>query len=388
LTAEAAIKVIDADTHLTEPPDLWSARLPGRYSDRGPRVEVERSSGLPRWTLGGRWLAPVGRHSAAGWKEHYSTPPTFEEVLPACYDPKARLQWMDEQGIFAQVLYPNLVAFEGHALMALHDRQLELAIIRTYNDYVLEVASAAPDRFVPIASLPFWDRDESVKELRRCRDNGHRGLLWADTLAKHGLPTYSDPYWDPVYAAAQELEMSVNFHIGIGQTEADAMSMLAAGAEIPQRTEWVAINAYMSNAATIAHLIMSGLCDRFPRLRFVSVESGFGYVPYLLEALDWAFVVNYNGPATFPGRLLPSEYFRRQIYTMFWFEQTTLPLLEGFADNVMFETDFPHGSSLSPGPGSNAPAPWTLISSAIDRVGVPVMQKVLHDTAARVYGLP
>src|SRR5436309_1534695 len=79
-------------------------------------------------------------------------------------------------------------------------------------------ASSAPDRFVCMAMLPFWDVEESVKELRRCHAMGHRGVLWAATLDKHGFPDFTNPHWDPVYAASQELDLSINFHVGVGNS--------------------------------------------------------------------------------------------------------------------------------------------------------------------------
>src|SRR2546421_2664088 len=191
--AATAIRVIDSDTHLTEPPDLWTARIPERFRADAPAVRFDEDSGRWRWQIGGRWCSSVGNYSVAGWPEFYpSCPPTLDEADPACYDTKARLAHMDANGIFAQVLYPNVIAFEGHAFMALGDDDLKLACVRTYNDYQCEFASLAPERFVCLAMVPFWDLDASVEELRRCHAMGHRGLLWASTLDRHGLPDYTD----------------------------------------------------------------------------------------------------------------------------------------------------------------------------------------------------
>jgi uncharacterized protein len=117
----------------------------------------------------------------------------------------------------------------------------------------------------------------------------------------------------------------------------------------------------------------------------VSVESGFGYVPFLLDSLDWQWS-GLGGRGAFPDRLWPSEYFRRQVYTMFWFEKDALSLLPNFAENVMFETDFPHPTCLHPGPG-HAPSPREVIRRDTEIVGEEVMRKVLYETPARVYHL-
>jgi predicted TIM-barrel fold metal-dependent hydrolase len=140
----------------------------------------------------------------------------------------------------------------------------------------------------------------------------------------------------------------------------------------------------MGNGDSIAAIVTSGLCDRFPRLKFVSVESGFGYITYLMESLDWHWK-GYGAHLKSP--MLPSEYFRRQCYGCFWFERATLPLLSTYPDNFMFETDYPHPTSMSPGPASPAQLPKDHIAEAFADVPAELAHKALHDNAAAVYHL-
>jgi uncharacterized protein len=384
---EAPIRVIDADTHLTEPPDLWTARLPEPFRAEAPSVRFHEASGTWRWVVGERWCSLVGNYSVAGWHQFPpSCPPTLEEADPACYDSAARLAHMDKQGIYAQVLYPNVIAFEGHAFMALKDDALKLACVRTYNDYLSEFASAAPERFILLTMLPFWDLDASIQELRRCRGMGHRGVLWATAMDKHGLPGFTEPHWDSLYAAARDLDMSINFHVGVGNTSEEIEQAMNREDYDPASNAARSSMTFIGNARNIGLLLTSGICDRFPDLNFVFVESGFGYIPFLLDSLDWQWL-NSGGRERYPARLLPSEYFRRQAYSMFWFEKDTLELLPKYEDNVMFETDFPHPTSLHPGPASYSPPPAEVIRRDTEIVGEAVMRKVLHDNAARVYHL-
>lgn len=384
---DSTIRVIDADAHLTEPANLWTARIPTRFKNQAPRVELHEETDQWRWRLGGRWLALVGQNSHGGWKEFApSFPPTFEEIDPAALEIKPRLEWMDKYGIYAQALYPNLIAFEGHAIIALDDPELKLAIIQTYNDYLAEFVSSAPKRFILLANMPFWDLDQSIAELKRCHAMGFRGIVWAATMAKHGLPGYTNAFWDPFYTVAQDLGMSINFHVGVGNTEAER-TVTRSGDGVKYNAEVSARRTalgFLGNARTVGHLIMDGLCDRFPELKFVSVESGFGYLPYLLEALDWQWL---NAGGRNMDRLLPSEYFRRQIYTMFWFERSSLPLVGLYPDNVMFETDFPHPTSLTPGEGSTSPGPDDVIRNVADLLGPELTDKVMWKNAANVYHL-
>ena len=382
---DAGLRVIDTDTHLTEPADLWTARIPARFRADAPHVETDERSGMLRWKIGDRWGSLVGNYSVAGWSEFPpSCPPTLDDADPACYDAKARVEHMDRNGIYAQVLYPNIISFEGHAFMSLPDDDLKLACVQTYNDYQQEFASAAPERFVTLAVMPFWNVEQSVAEMRRCAATGHRGVLWASTMDKHGLPDFPDPHWDPVYAAATELGLSINFHVGVGNSAEEIDAAMNRSAWEPAYQTARSSMSYVANYRTIGHLITSGVLDRFPTLDFVSVESGFGYLPFLLDALDWQWMAT-GAKHHYPDRLMPSEYFRRQLYGTFWFEKDALPLLANYQDNIMFETDFPHPTSLAPGPASFSPSPAEIIARDIEIVGEDVMRKVLQDTACRVY---
>jgi uncharacterized protein len=383
---DARIAVVDVDSHLIEPPDLWTKRLSAKWADVAPRVVADPSTGVERWRIGDAWCAGVGMQSQIGWRETPpSFPPTWKEVPPNTYEHEGRLAWMDEHGIDAQVLYPNVVTFDGHAIMALESRELQAAIYQAYNDYVYEFSRHQPDRFVPIAAVPFWDVEATVAEMTRCAELGFTGIVWAATMDRHGLPSFTDHHWDAVYERAQALQLSINFHVGVGNTA----DYIASYRELHDGKFdygfWAASStqSFLANGTTVTRLIMSGVCQRFPDLRFVSVESGFGYVPYLLEALDWQWR-GCGGPKHNPDLLLPSEYFRRQMFCTFWFEQDSLPLVSQFADNVMFETDFPHSTALAPG-ASSAPSPRQVIAEDAQVVDRAVMEKVFSTNARDLY---
>ncbi|MXZ78355.1 MAG: amidohydrolase [Acidimicrobiia bacterium] len=395
------IKIIDTDTHVTEPPDLWTSRLPRKWASICPRVELNQSSGLECWRVGDEWLNPVAYYSVAGWPEYPpSHPPTLAEADSGAWDPAERLRRMDEYGIYAQVLYPNIIGFDTQVFMTQTDSDFSLACVRAYNDFLTDFASEDPNRLVPIAMLPFWDLEASVAEIVRCADLGHRGVLFANQYENAGLPPFVDPHWDPVLHTASEYQMSINFHASFSSKSSMAPSALAkltletkqSIARDPSnrdaRAEYARLGAMsvISNHNAILRLLTSGLCDRFPTLPFVSVESGFGYVPYLLEAIDWHWV-NFGARDAFSERLLPSEYFRRQAYGTFWFERGTLALLPDYADNFMFETDYPHPTSISPGPASVVDIPRRHAASLLEGLPDDVVKKVLHDNAARLYRL-
>ena len=184
------------------------------------------------------------------------------------------------------MLYPNVVTFDGHAILALESREHQAAIYQAYNDRVYEFSRHQRDRFVPLAAVPLWDVEATVAEMTRCAELGFTGVVWAATMDRHGLPSFTDHQWDPVYKRAQDLELSINFHVGVGSTANDITSFRDLRDGQFDYGYWAGTSTqhFLANSNTVTRLIMSGVCQRFPDLRFVSVESG---VPYLLEALDW-----------------------------------------------------------------------------------------------------
>ena len=394
------IPVIDVDAHLTERPELWVDRLPTRYREIGPRVETS-PSGREVWLIGDKMVQGAAATSAAGLDEYWPDyPKTLAEVDPAAYDAHARAAKLDEFKIQSQVLYPNLLAFNLFEFFEVGDDEFRLACVRAYNDYLTEFAAEVPGRFVPISVLPFWDIEETVREIERMHDAGHGGLLFANAPEMIDLPPLRDPHWDPVYATAQERHMSLNFHIGFGGFDAtlgvsafpsrSRRATSAGQAELAQfRADLSKVTTLglISNSRAIVEVLVSGICERFPLLNFVSVESGFGYVPYLIEALDWQWL-NNGARAVFPDRLMPSEYFRRQVYATFWFEGPTVTrYVDLFPDNVMFESDFPHPTCLAPGPVSHSDSPDKVIEENLSGLSEDILMKILHANAARVYNL-
>lgn len=385
------LRVIDADSHVIEPTDLWSKRLPSSMADRSPRVVWDDVGKVHRWMVADRWLSPVASYNMARWKEFVpSYPDTLEESDPAGFDPHRRLERLDEYQIYAQVLYPNIIGFDTHAFMALGP-EMSLECVRAYNDFLTEFASADPRRLLPIAMLPFWDVDATITEMQRCRDMGHRGALWAAQFDKIGLPGITRPHWDRVYAAAQDLDVTLNLHIGIGafsDQDRDFIERTRREFTVSGYTVGSALT-FLSNIKTIGLLLTSDLFDRFPQLQVVSVESGFGYLPYLLESLDWQWK-NSGGLQHHPTRRMPSEYFFTNVYGTFWFESESLALLNyrpEYADHLMFETDFPHPTSLTPGPASYAENPHAMLRKNLSGLPDAVVEKLVWGTASRLYGV-
>jgi len=383
--------VVDVDSHVAEPEDLWTSRLPVSARERAPHVEWDADAGERRWKVGDILLSSVGEYCTAGWPEPFpSHPPTLEEADPACWDPKARLRRLDEEGIAAQVLYPNIIAFDTHAFYDGLGSELALECVRAYNDYITDFASADPDRLIPITMLPFWDVDASVKEMQRASAMGHRGVLMAALLGEIGLKNLHDEVWEPLLGAAQELELPINLHVGISSRKKEASEKGWGKLTKTALEERTNRRAFITNSAAsrsnlvraIAEVVLYNIPHRFPKLKFVSVESGFGFLPYTLEHLDW-YWGSSGANLEFPDRELPSEYWRRQFFATFWFESASSALIGEFQDNLMFETDFPHETSLQ----ANGKKAVQVAQARSEELEQSVACKVLSGNAKSLYKL-
>lgn len=378
-------RVVDIDTHITEPADVWTSRVPAKWGEQVPHVK--RVNGVDLWFIGDKPVGMPGAYSAAG---HTGSFPdmrkTYEDIPPAMVEAKARLAFMDAEALWANVLYPNVGGFGAGGFLKIGDPELVLACVRAYNDWLWEWAGADRRRLVPVMATPFWDVPAAVAEIERCAKLGYRALLFCNQPQDHGQPSLRDPHWDPIWAAAQAAGLSVSFHVGGGDLGGQAMASEPIG--IKANFARISTLAFLDNGRCLADLILSGIPHRFPRLPLVSVESGVGWIPFVLEALDWQWK-NNGVPKEHPEwDLLPSEYFRRQIFASFWFEEDAVAkALELYPDNILFETDYPHPTCQAPGPASAGTHPRVYAERALAGVPEPVVAKVLQDTATKLYGL-
>ena len=324
----------------------------------------------------------------AGWHEHPPFHPRrFTDTDPVAWDATRRAGLMDSYGVRAQVLYPNVAVFDAKSIVGMGDTALQLACIEAYNDFLVDFGNEQPGRFIAVSGLPFWDLSATLAEIERCAAIGHKGIVFTQDPSYFGLPQLTDRYWDPMWASAQEKGLPVNFHIASG--DLDLFNVGHPDNGVHANYAAMGVSFFLANARTIAQLVTGGICHRFPNLNFVSVESGIGWIPFALEALDWQWRncgVHKEHPEY---ELLPSEYFRRQIYGCFWFERdTALAAIDQIgADNILYETDFPHPTSMSPGPASDAQRPDDYLREVFSAVDDATMRKILHDNAARIYHL-
>jgi uncharacterized protein len=382
----AGIRVVDADTHFTEPHDLWTSRAPAGWADRVPRVQDV--DGTPMWTVDSVVLGRAGASSVVrrdGSKSRGSEfiQWRFDEAHLGAYEVAARLEVMDDLGIWAHIVYPNAVGFGGQKFAEVTDPELRLLCVTLFNDAMAELQDTSHGRLFPMGLVPWWDIDAAVAEVERIHALGLHGVNTNADPQNQGLPDLGERHWDPFWEVCADLHLPVNFHIGASQS---SMSWFGSTPWPSQGDDQkLAIGSammYLSNAAVLANLIISGVLERFPTLQVVSVESGIGWIPFFLQALDHQVRETVPQAVEYLS-MMPSGYFRRQMHGCFWFEQYGLAeAIDALGDeHVMFETDFPHPTCLYPDSLVEATAALSTLTPA-------VRAKVLSTNAIGLYGLP
>ncbi|MDQ4420372.1 amidohydrolase family protein [Sphingobium sp. DEHP117] len=374
---------IDADAHITEPRDTWTSRVSSKYKDRVPTVRLDPATGAETWYMGDNKMATVGLTATAGFaREMPEFPLTYEDAIPASYDSGARLKFMDEAGIWAQVLYGNVGGFGAQQFLSGDDRDLANECVRAYNDFLVDWTSVDARRFVKNVAVPFWDIDATVKEIERCAKLGFGGITFTGAPHDFGFPFIGDRHWDPLWSVAVDTGLPINFHIGSG----DLTTL-----DFPKRCEvdgfasaWArgSADCFLMNAFQLNDLLFSGVLARHPKIKFVSVESGIGWIPFVLEAADHQFKVNDVSRSRPDFKMLPSEYFRQNVYACYWFEKDAPSQVISTVgeDNILFETDFPHPTCLY----DNIPE---AIETALGKFDHVVKDKILFGNAAKLYNI-
>ncbi len=371
----ASLRVISADSHTMEPPDLWTERLGKKHGDRTPQVKLT-SKGHLFVAPGVRPFAVAGGFGAGRsgkeLKEHLKH--GYEAARPAGWDPVERIKDQDIDGVEAEVLYTTL----GMPLFGLNDAQLQRECFAVYNDWVAEYCAYSPRRLHAIALVSLEDLGEGVKELTRCAKMGLKGaMIWGSAPADR---PYHSALYDPFWAAAQDLEMPISLHVITARDQAPGPKP-APEQRVPAHI--ATLSGYMSLIhevqRSLTDIIVSGVLERFPRLKIVSAENDTGWLPHFMYRLDHAFE-KFNGMNDEqPLKMKPSDYVRRNLWATFQDDPTGPSAYRSFGeDNYMWASDFPHTDSTWP---------HSREVIAKDFSGVPdnVTAKIVFDNANRLY---
>jgi uncharacterized protein len=379
IDGEQGYPIIDADTHVTEPPDLWLKHMPRHLVERGPRV-IDSPHGGQAWaTANGRTMAVTRIVNTAG------VSPTDWDLIPkegfaamrsGGWVPQDRIRDMDIDMVDIHMLFPTY----AFLVCDTDDRELHLACIRAYNDWIAEFCSYAPDRLYAYAIMPSGV-DDAIAEATRIREMPCMKAVvlrtWPNgsVIAKHAL---DDRFW----SAAEDLDLGVSCHVGFNighgsMGKMDDPEMLTAMATLPFiNQEKLAIDAL----PVASELILGGVLERHPRLRFAFVEVGVGWVPFFLEQSN----DNYHRHRFWTNTDLPmppSEYWRRQCFATFQVDTYGIANRHRVGmETIMWTSDYPHA-------GSDWPYARERIEQHLHDVPHNEQRMILSENAIRFYGM-
>jgi predicted TIM-barrel fold metal-dependent hydrolase len=355
--------IVDLDSHVVEPADVWSSRLPARYRDVGPRIEYHPAGELA--LDGGSYIERPGTDGplAAWWfyEDHmYSlkrmiaaagypadeitlTSITYEQMRPGCYQPAARLRDMDQNGVEAQLAFPNYPRFCGQLFMRGKDRDLAHLCVQAYNDWMVDDWCAPTGgRLIPLCLVPLWDAELAAAEVRRNADRGVRAVAFSELPPYLGLPSIYSGHWEPFFATCEETGTVGCMHIGSGTKTPHTSD------DAPDAVDATII--FGNSVASMTDYLLSGLLHRHPNLKLLYAEAQIGWIPYLLERIDdvWETHRGWSESKRFCPEP-PSTYYYRQVYSCFFKDHVGISLLDRVGvDHVTFETDYPHQDGTWP----------------------------------------
>ena len=357
-------RIVSVDDHVVEPPHVWETWLPEKLRARGPRVE-RRGIGEMRHVGGGTYEqsfddngAPADcwvyedlvyihkRHVAAvGFDRDQMTmsPMTYDEMRPGCYEPKARIEDMEMNWVEASLAFPTFPRFCGQTFLEAKDRELAMACVLAYNDWMVEEwCGDSGGALVPLCLIPLWDVAAAAAEIRRNAGRGVRAVCFSEIPPHLGLPSIHSGEWDPFFAACAETGTVVCMHIG------SSSKMPATSADAPPA---VAVTLSFGNAmSSLSDFLFSGVLVRFPTLKLAYSEGQIGWIPYILERADdvWREHRAWGGVRDIVPEP-PSTYYYRQVFGCFFRDRHGIDSLDVVGvDNTTFETDYPHTDSTWP----------------------------------------
>jgi predicted TIM-barrel fold metal-dependent hydrolase len=339
---EVRYTVISVDDHVVEPAHTFEGRLPANLQDRAPRI-VETPEGHQVWHFEGDRYTQMGMNAVAGRRPETVKlePFRFEQMRPGCYDVEARIRDMDVNGVWASLNFPSqITGFCGRVFFSAADQQLGLACVRAWNDWLFEEwYEPHPDRIVPMGITYLADPRLAADEIRRNAARGFTSVTFPERPHAIGLPSLWDrDHWDPIIEACVETDTVVSLHVG-----SSGMHPFPPGA--PGLQLGATLFGQLSLGAC-AEWLWSGHPLRHPTLKIAMSEGGIGWVAMLLDRLD--NIVDRSGYGMGWAER-PADVLKRN----FWFctidDPSTIDTRHRIGvENIMLETDYPHGDGTWP----------------------------------------
>jgi predicted TIM-barrel fold metal-dependent hydrolase len=355
--------IISVDDHVVEPPGLWQRWLPPRLREHGPRVVsapyellgaqppyVRRAASGPTtdfWEYGKISVGIPGGMVAVGSPPERIThvPWRYADMRPGAYRLKERLIDMEANHVERSLCFPSFPRFCGQTFLEADDKDLALACVRAYNDWMVEEwCGDSGGHLFPLCLIPLWSAELADREVRRNAARGVHAVAFTELPAHLNLPTLhdADRYWDPFFQGCQDTETVICMHIG----SSSKLPVTSQDAPMGVKVALTTLNSQMS----LADWLLSGVLVRFPRLKVAYSESQIGWMPYLLERVDRLWEDNF--PMNDIPKIItepPSSYFKGRVYGCFFEDDFGLRNRDYIGiDQITFESDYPHQDSTWP----------------------------------------
>ena len=334
--------ILSSDSHVFEPPDLWTTRIDAAFRDRAPRMQ--RIDGADQIVIeADQVLSGIGLISNAGAR--FEAPETisgrahFEDVPRGGYDPDQHLADMRLDGVAGEVLYPS----QGLFFFRIADSALMSAIFRAYNDWLAEFCRTDPSRLKGIAMINLDDVADGVKELERAARMGLAGAMITEYPLEHRR--YDQPEYEPLWAAAQSLGMPLSLHTATRRQG----KIRGAGEKTLRDASSRATKAFYP-ALSLCDMIFSGVFERYEHLTLAIVEFELSWAPHLLDTMNYTYRERHEEAIyRFKDGLRPSDFFHRNVVLSFQEDAIGIRLRDAIGvDNMMWGSDYPHSESTFP----------------------------------------
>lgn len=342
LPREVRYTIISVDDHVVEPAHTFEGRIPAHLADKAPRI-IETPQGHQVWQFEGQTYTQVGMNAVAGRRPEtvQLEPFRFDQMRPGCYDIEARIKDMDINGVWASVNFPSMITgFCGRVFFNAQDRELGLACIRAWNDWLYDEWFAPhPTRVVPMGITYLADPELAVAEIRRNAERGFTSVTFPERPHQIGLPSlWERDHWDPIIQACVDTDTVITLHVG-----SSGMETKPAGA--PSLQLGATLFGQLSLTAC-AEWLWSGYPAKHPDLKIAMSEGGIGWVAMLLDRLD--NIIDRSGYGL-GWDVRPADVLKRN----FWFcsldDPSTIDTRHRIGvENIMVETDYPHGDGTWP----------------------------------------
>ena len=365
--------IFSSDSHVFEPPDLWTTRIDAAFRHRAPRMQ--RIQGVDQLVVEqDQFVSGIGLISNAGARfeapETISAHGRFEDVHRGGYDPDQHLADMRLDGIAGEILYPS----QGLFYFKVADPALMSAIFRAYNDWLADFCSADPARLKGIAMVNLDDVEEGIGELERAARRGFAGAMITEYPPEDRR--YDQPMYESFWAAAQSLNMPLSLHTATRRQG----KIRGAGDKTLRDASSRATKAFYP-ATSMCDMIFSGVFERHPRLRLAIVEFELAWVPHLLSTMDYTYRERHEEALyRFRGDVRPSDFFHRNVVLSFQEDAIGIRLRDVIGvDNMMWGSDYPHSESTFP-------QSRKILAAILAGVPEDEQAKIAGGNTARLYG--